>query len=86
VIASKPANGGRAGLASFTLPRSPSASHSLRAALEKPVGTNLFEMAIPGFVLHWDCEDLIRALGNRPFMWTDSTDWMDEVVPLGFPL
>ena len=47
--------------------------------------TYLFDAAIPGFVLHWDREDLIRAFGNRPFMWTDSTDWLDGVVPLGPP-
>jgi cephalosporin-C deacetylase-like acetyl esterase len=59
--------------------------HSLRAAIERPMNDDLFSAVIPGFVLHWDTEDLIKALGNRPLMWVDSTDWMDEVVPLGKP-
>jgi hypothetical protein len=59
--------------------------HSLRSALERPMDTDLCDAAIPGFVLHWDVEDLIKALGSRPMMWTDPTDWMDEVVPLGPP-
>ncbi len=59
--------------------------HSLRAALERPMDTDLFSAVIPGFVLHWDTEDLIKALGSRPLMWVDPTDWMDEVVPLGAP-
>lgn len=59
--------------------------HSLRAALERPMDTDLFSAVISGFVLHWDTEDLIKALGSRPLMWVDPTDWMDEVVPLGPP-
>jgi hypothetical protein len=59
--------------------------HSLRSSLERPMDTALFDAVIPGFALHWDVEDLLKALGNRPMMWTDPTDWMDEVVPLGPP-
>jgi len=59
--------------------------HSLRSAIERPMNDDLFSAVIPGFVLHWDAEDLIKALGNRPLMWVDPTDWMDEVVPLGKP-
>jgi cephalosporin-C deacetylase-like acetyl esterase len=59
--------------------------HSLRSALERPMDTDLFSAVIPGFVLRWDPEDLIKALGSRQLMWVDPTDWMDEVVPLGPP-
>ncbi|MGO8792822.1 MAG: acetylxylan esterase [Terriglobia bacterium] len=59
--------------------------HSLRAAIERPMNDDLFSAVIPGFVLHWDTEDLIKAVGKRPLMWVDPTDWMDEVVPLGKP-
>jgi cephalosporin-C deacetylase-like acetyl esterase len=57
--------------------------HSLASALERVLNTDLFDAVIPGFVLHWDADDLRKALGKRPVMWTDPTDWMDAVVPLG---
>jgi hypothetical protein len=37
----------------------------------------------PEFVLHWDLEDLVKAMGNRPVLWTDRTNWMRRVAPLG---
>jgi len=40
---------------------------------------------IPGFALHWDLEDLTKAMRDRPVMWTDPTNWMGRVVPLGPP-
>jgi cephalosporin-C deacetylase-like acetyl esterase len=59
--------------------------YSLRVVLERPMNTDLFEAVIPGFALHWDLEDLVRAMGERPVMWTDPTNWMRKIVPLGPP-
>jgi dienelactone hydrolase len=57
--------------------------YSLRLALENSLNTNLFDAVIPGFVLHWDVDDLVQALGGRPVLWTDPTNWMRRVVPRG---
>jgi hypothetical protein len=57
--------------------------YSLVEALHNTMNTNLPDAAIPGFALHWDLEDLTKAMGNRPVMWTDPTTWMGRVVPLG---
>ena len=59
--------------------------HSLRAALERPMNTDLFDAVIPGFTLHWDLEDLVKAMGSRPVLWTDPVNWMRKVAPLGPP-
>jgi len=59
--------------------------YSLRLALENSMNTGLFETVIPGFALHWDLDDLVKAMGNRPVMWTDPTTWMRRVAPLGRP-
>ncbi len=56
---------------------------SLRAALESSMGLNLFDAVIPGFALHWDLDDLTKAIGNRPVLWTDPTNWMDQIVAAG---
>jgi len=56
---------------------------SLRAALEKPMNTELFDAVIPGFALRWDLGDLVKAMGSRPVLWTDPVNWMRKVVPLG---
>jgi len=40
---------------------------------------------IPGFLLHWDLDDLATAMGNRLVLWTDPTNWVDQVVPLPPP-
>jgi cephalosporin-C deacetylase-like acetyl esterase len=55
--------------------------YSLRAALDGPVNRNLQDAIVPGFALRWDLADLRRALGARPVIWTDPTDWMGTVVP-----
>jgi cephalosporin-C deacetylase-like acetyl esterase len=55
--------------------------YSLRAALEVPIARDLHDAVIPGFALHWDLEDLVKAMAPRPVLWTDPTDWMREVVP-----
>ena len=59
--------------------------YSLRAALENAMNTDLFDAVIPGFALHWDLADLTKAMGNRPVLWTDPTNWMGRPVPLGPP-
>jgi len=57
--------------------------HSLSAALDGAIHTNLFDAMIPGFLLHWDLADLVRAMGTRPVLWTDPANWMGRTVPLG---
>ena len=57
--------------------------YSLRSALERSMNTDLFDAVIPGFALHWDVRDLIKAMGNRPVLWTDPTNWTKRPVPLG---
>ncbi len=55
--------------------------YSLRAALEVPLTRNLHDAVIPGFLLHWDLEDMVKAMGNRPVIWSDPTDWLGHVTP-----
>ena len=55
--------------------------YSLRAALDVPLTRDLHDAVIPGFALHWDLEDLMRAMAPRPVLWSDPTDWMHKVVP-----
>ena len=57
--------------------------HNLRSALDSPINTSLFDAVIPGFVLHWDLEDVTRAMGKRPVLWTDPANWMGNPVALG---
>lgn len=57
--------------------------YSLGAVMDGPLNTNLFDATIPGFLLHWDLQDLIRAIGTRPVLWTDPANWMGQTVPLG---
>jgi len=59
--------------------------HSLRAALENSMNTDLFDAVIPGFALHWDLDDLTKSMGTRPVLWTDPANWMGHAVPLGLP-
>jgi cephalosporin-C deacetylase-like acetyl esterase len=53
---------------------------SLRAALESPLSSYLFDALIPGFALHWDVSDLIDATGDRRVLRTDPTNWMNQAV------
>ncbi len=57
--------------------------YSLSEALHNTVNTNLYDAAIYGFALHWDLESLIQAMGDRPALWTDPTNWMGRIVDLG---
>jgi hypothetical protein len=59
------------------------APYSLRAALENSMTAGLWDAVIPNFVLHWDLEDLVRAMGTRHVFWTDPTNWTRGVVALG---
>ena len=45
--------------------------------------TELSDAVIPGFLLHWDLDDLTKAMGTRPVLWTDPTNWMGRVVNAG---
>ena len=56
---------------------------SIAAALESPLTNHLFDAMIPRFALHWDFQDLVAAVGDRRVLWTDPTNWMNRVVPLG---
>jgi dienelactone hydrolase len=59
--------------------------YSVRAALSQSINTNLFDAVIPGFALHWDLDDLTRAMGNRGVLWTDPTNWMGRTVSASPP-
>lgn len=54
---------------------------SLRAALEVPITRDLHDAVIPGFALHWDLDDLVKAMAPRTVVWTDPADWLGMVVP-----
>ena len=56
--------------------------HTLAAAMDRPFNTNPFDAMIPGFLLHWDLPDLAKAMGSRPLLWTDPSDWMGHTAPL----
>jgi dienelactone hydrolase len=57
--------------------------HSLCATLDTPLNRNLHAAIIPGFCLQWDLADLVRAMGKRTVLWTDPTNWLGNIVPLG---
>jgi hypothetical protein len=44
---------------------------------------DLPDAVIPGFALHWDFEDLVKAMEPRHVFWTDPTNWMQHVISLG---
>jgi dienelactone hydrolase len=66
-------------IGSIALDRTP---HSVRAAIDAPMHTNLHDAVIPGFALKWDLADLRELLRPRQVRWNDPTDWMDNVVAL----
>ena len=57
--------------------------YSLLEALHNTLNTDLSDAVIPGFALHWDFDDLTKAMGTRPVLWTDPTNWMGHVVAAG---
>ena len=66
-------------IGSVSLDRTP---HSVRAAVDAPIHTNLHDAVIPGFALKWDLADLRELLQPRSVTWKDPTDWMGNVVAL----
>jgi hypothetical protein len=64
-------------IGSVTLDRTP---HSLRAAIDAPIHTNLHDAVIPGFGAKWDLVDLRRLIDPRTVDWKDPTDWMGNIV------
>lgn len=69
-------------ISNIWLDRTPS---SLRAALDNSMNTDLFDAVIPGFALHWDLDDLVKAMGDRSVLWTDPTNWMEHPITLHGP-
>jgi dienelactone hydrolase len=67
-------------IGSISLERTP---HSLRAAIDAPIHTNLHDAVIPGFAVKWDLADLREMIRPREVSWKDPTDWMGNVVTLG---
>ncbi len=57
--------------------------YSLVEALHNTLNTELSDAVIPGFALHWDFDDLTKAMGARPVLWTDPANWMGRVVAAG---
>jgi dienelactone hydrolase len=66
-------------IASVSLDRTP---HSVRAAIDTPVHTNLHDAVIPGFAAKWDLADLRELLRPRSVVWRNPTDWSGNVVAL----
>jgi dienelactone hydrolase len=59
--------------------------YNLRSALESSMTAGLWDAVIPTFVLHWDLQDLVKAMGERQVLWTDPTNWMRRSVALSPP-
>jgi cephalosporin-C deacetylase-like acetyl esterase len=59
--------------------------YSLHSALENSLATDLWDAVIPGFVLHWDLDHLVKAMESRQVMRTDPTNWVNRVLALGPP-
>jgi len=64
-------------IGSLVLDRTP---HSLRAAIDAPIHTNLHDAVIPGFAAKWDLVDLRTLIEPRTVVWQDPTDWMGNVI------
>jgi dienelactone hydrolase len=56
--------------------------HSLRAAIDAPIHTNLHDAVIPGFAVKWDLANLRELIRPRMVTWKDPTDWMGNIVAL----
>jgi len=54
---------------------------SLGAALEMPITLNLHDVIIPGFVLHWDFDALVKSLTFGEIIRCDPTDWLPTIAP-----
>jgi hypothetical protein len=64
-------------IASLSLDRTP---HSVRAAIDAPIHTNLHDSVVPGFAVKWDLRDLRDLIKPRPVVWNDPSDWMGNVI------
>jgi hypothetical protein len=64
---------------SIALERTP---HSVRAAIDAPIHTNLHDAVVPGFATKWDLADLRSLIAPRKVIWRDPTDWMGNIVAL----
>jgi hypothetical protein len=69
-------------LSSIWIDRTP---YSLRLALDNSMTVDLPDAVIPNFVLHWDLQDLVKAIEPRGVLWTDPTNWTQHVASLGAP-
>lgn len=58
---------------------------NLVEALDNTLNTNLSDAVLPGFLLHWDLPDLVKAMGSRSVLWTDPVNWMGRVAPVEGP-
>lgn len=54
--------------------------YSLRAAFDTAVHRQLHDATMPGFVLHWDLSDIVKAIGDGKVIWTDPVNWNNEFV------
>lgn len=54
----------------------------LISAVQAPIHRNLHDVAMPGFLLHWDVPDMVKAAGPGKILWTDPANWMGKVIPL----
>ncbi len=59
--------------------------YNLRSALENSINIHLYDVAISGFALHWDVEDLMKAMGNHSVVWSDATNWNGQIAYIGPP-
>ena len=60
--------------------------YNLRSALENSINMHLYDAAISGFVLHWDVEDLIKAMGgSHSVVWSDPINWNGQMAYVGDP-
>lgn len=67
-------------LTAIWLDRTP---YNLRSALDNSMAVDLPDAVIPNFALHWDLQDMVKAIEPRQVFWTDPTNWMQHVVSLG---
>ena len=53
---------------------------SIRAAFSAPVTKNLYQVAMTGFSLHWDTQDLVELIKPRKVTWLDPADWNQNTI------
>ena len=59
--------------------------YSLRAALENPMNTDLFDAVIPGLRVALGPGRSRQSHGQPAVLWTDPANWMGHPVALGAP-